>query len=56
MIDQLYSDPLVLQRLRFGPLGDHIDTFAQVSFRKRLHPVKRQAEDPGGRRFKPLAP
>jgi site-specific recombinase XerD len=30
MIDQFYSDPLSLQRLRFGPLGDHIDTFAQV--------------------------
>jgi site-specific recombinase XerD len=30
MIDQFYSDPLLLQRLRFGPLSAHIDTFAQV--------------------------
>jgi site-specific recombinase XerD len=30
MIDQFYSDPLSLQRLRFGPLGTHIDTFAEL--------------------------
>ena len=30
MIDQFYSDPLSLQRLRSGPLGSHIDTFAQI--------------------------
>ncbi len=30
MIDQFYADPLSLERLRFGPLGSYIDTFAQV--------------------------
>jgi len=30
MIDQFYSDPLSLQHLRFGPLGTHIDTFAEL--------------------------
>ena len=30
MIDQFYSDPLSLERLRFGPLGSYIDTFAHV--------------------------
>ena len=30
MIDQFYSDPLLRQRLRLGPLGTHIDTFAQL--------------------------
>jgi site-specific recombinase XerD len=30
MIDQFFSDPLALHRLRIGPLGDHIDEFAQV--------------------------
>jgi site-specific recombinase XerD len=30
MIDQFYSDPLSLERLRSGPLGSHIDTFAQI--------------------------
>lgn len=30
MIDQFYSDPLSLQRLRLGSLGTHIDTFAQL--------------------------
>ena len=30
MIDQFYSDPLSLERLRSGPLGSHIDTFAQM--------------------------
>ena len=30
MTDQFFSHPLTLQRLHFGPLGDHMDTFAQV--------------------------
>jgi site-specific recombinase XerD len=30
MIDQFFSDRLTLERLHFGPLGDHIDRFAQV--------------------------
>jgi site-specific recombinase XerD len=30
MIDQFYSDPLSLQGLRFGPLGTHIETFAEL--------------------------
>ena len=30
MIDQFYSDPLSVERLRSGPLGSHIDTFAQM--------------------------
>jgi len=30
MIDQFFSDPVTLHRLRSGPLGDHIDAFAQV--------------------------
>lgn len=30
MIDQFYSDPLSMERLRSGPLGSHIDTFAQI--------------------------
>jgi site-specific recombinase XerD len=29
MLDQFYSDPLTLQRLRLGPLGPYIDAFAQ---------------------------
>jgi len=30
MIDQFYFAPLSLQRLRFGPLGTHIDTFVEL--------------------------
>ncbi len=30
MIDQLFSHPKVLKRLHFGPLGSHIDSFAQI--------------------------
>ena len=30
MIDQFFSDPLTLHRLRSGPLGDRIDAFAQI--------------------------
>jgi len=30
MIDYFYSNPEVLQRLHFGPLGGHIDNFAQT--------------------------
>jgi len=30
MIDQFFSDPVTLHRLRSGPLGDHIDAFTQV--------------------------
>ena len=30
MIDQLFSQPKVLKRLHFGPLGSHIDSFAQI--------------------------
>jgi site-specific recombinase XerD len=30
MIDHFYSNPEVLQRLHSGPLGDHIDSFAQI--------------------------
>ena len=30
MIDHFYSQPKVLKRLHFGPLGNHIDSFAQV--------------------------
>jgi hypothetical protein len=30
MIDQFYADPVSLQRLRLGPLGTHVDTFAQL--------------------------
>jgi site-specific recombinase XerD len=30
MTDQFFSHPFTLQRLHFGPLGDHMDTFAQV--------------------------
>ena len=29
MIDQLFSDPVSLQRLHLGPLGPHIDAFAR---------------------------
>jgi site-specific recombinase XerD len=29
MIDQIFSDPLTLQRLHLGPLGPHIDAFAR---------------------------
>jgi len=30
MIDQFFSQPKVLKRLHFGPLGNHIDSFAQI--------------------------
>ena len=30
MIDQFFSHPKVLKRHRFGPLGSHIDSFAQL--------------------------
>jgi site-specific recombinase XerD len=30
MIDQFFSHPKVLKRLHFGPLGRHIDSFAQI--------------------------
>lgn len=30
MIDHFYSHPKVLKRLHFGPLGNHIDSFAQI--------------------------
>jgi len=30
MIDQIFSQPKVLKRLHFGPLGSHIDSFAQI--------------------------
>ena len=30
MIDQFFSHPKVLKRLHFGPLGSHIDSFAQI--------------------------
>jgi site-specific recombinase XerD len=30
MIDYFYSHPKVLKRLHFGPLGNHIDSFAQI--------------------------
>ena len=30
MIDHFFSQPKVLKRLRFGPLGSHIDSFAQI--------------------------
>jgi site-specific recombinase XerD len=30
MTDQFYSYPKVSKRLHFGPLGDHIDSFAQI--------------------------
>ena len=30
MIDQFFSNPKVLKRLHSGPLGTHIDSFAQV--------------------------
>ncbi|MCP4261253.1 MAG: site-specific integrase, partial [Planctomycetes bacterium] len=30
MIDQFFSQPNVLKRLHFGPLGSHIDSFAQI--------------------------
>lgn len=30
MIDRFYSHPKVLKRLHFGPLGSHIDSFAQI--------------------------
>jgi site-specific recombinase XerD len=30
MIDHFFSNPEVLKRLRFGPLGAHIDSFAQI--------------------------
>lgn len=30
MIDQFFSNPKVLKRLHSGPLGNHIDSFAQV--------------------------
>jgi site-specific recombinase XerD len=30
MIDYFYSYPKVLKRLHFGPLGNHIDSFAQI--------------------------
>ena len=30
MIDQFFSQPKVLKRLHFGPLGSHIDSFARI--------------------------
>ncbi len=30
MIDQFFSNPKVLKRLHFGPLGSHIDSFSQI--------------------------
>ena len=30
MIEQFFSHPKVLKRHRFGPLGSHIDSFAQL--------------------------
>ena len=30
MIDHFFSHPKVLKRLHFGPLGSHIDSFAQI--------------------------
>ena len=30
MIDQFFSHPKLLKRLHFGPLGNHIDSFAQI--------------------------
>ena len=30
MIDHFFSQPKVLKRLHFGPLGSHIDSFAQI--------------------------
>ena len=30
MIDHFFSHPKVMKRLRFGPLGSHIDSFAQI--------------------------
>ena len=30
MIDQFFSQPKVLKRLHSGPLGKHIDSFAQI--------------------------
>ena len=30
MADQFYSYPKVSKRLHFGPLADHIDSFAQI--------------------------
>ena len=32
MLDQFYSDPSRLERLRVGPLGSYIDAFAQQLF------------------------
>jgi hypothetical protein len=30
MIDHFFSQPKVLKRLHLGPLGSHIDSFAQI--------------------------
>jgi hypothetical protein len=56
MIDQFYSDPLSLERLRFGPLGSYIDTFAQVLSAQGYARSTAKVKIPGSRRFKPLAP
>ena len=55
MIDQFYSDPLSLQHLRIGPLGTHIDTFAQFLSAQGYAKSTAKEKSPGSGRFKPLA-
>jgi len=38
MIDHFFSNPEVLQRLHSGPLGDHIDSFAQILISRGYKP------------------
>ena len=54
MIDQFYSDPLSLQRLRFGPLGLYIDGLLSISGSEAMQERPPDVRSGGGQ-LKPLA-